>query len=153
MGCKSRGKTATDLLKDWYKHSNLLVRVWKSRYRGSVENACEADLGKIVEIRQHDSNASFVQTLSFTEECVVPYGTLKILQDPSVVFHTWIGPLCLRAGWAINGSRGIVKRRHNRSLYAISEQTFLWRAHENLPEKVVFIFAGPLLFFQIAVWA
>ena len=44
----------------------------------------------------------------------------------------------VRAGLAINESKGIVKRRHNRPLYAISEQTFLWRARENLSEKVVF---------------
>ena len=50
------------------------------------------------------------------------------------------GPACLRAGWAINGSGGIVKPLHNRPLYAISEQTFLWRARENLSEKVVFFF-------------
>ena len=46
----------------------------------------------------------------------------------------------LQAGLAMNESGGIVISRRNRPLYAISEQTFLWQARENLSEKVVFFF-------------
>jgi hypothetical protein len=46
----------------------------------------------------------------------------------------------MRAGLAINENGGIVRSRRNRPLYAVSEVTFLWRARENLPEKVVFFF-------------
>jgi len=42
-----------------------------------------------------------------------------------------------RPGLAINDNRGIVRSRRNRPLYANSEVTFLWRAREKLPGKVV----------------
>ena len=46
----------------------------------------------------------------------------------------------VRAGLALNDNGGFLISRRNRPLYAISEQTFLWRARENLSEKVVFFF-------------
>jgi hypothetical protein len=51
-----------------------------------------------------------------------------------------------QAGLAINDNGGIVRFRRDRPLYAVSEVTFLWRARENLPEKVVFFFfAAPIV--------
>ena len=49
-------------------------------------------------------------------------------------------PARLQAGLALNDNGGFLISRRNRPLYAISEQTFLWRARENLSEKVVFFF-------------
>ena len=46
----------------------------------------------------------------------------------------------LRAGLALNDNGGFLISRRNRPLYAISEQTFLWQARENLPEKVLLHF-------------